>query len=644
PMEYALFSGHIIDIDYVSVRKGRKKILVITVGDNTGRISCKWFNFNEKYMKRMFKPGTKVFVSGTTSLYGGRLEIHHPDMEIVEDEMTEDKIHFGRIVPIYSETEGLTQKLIRRILFNVVNNYSAEVTDYIPPELAERLKLPSLGESIKKVHFPDNDADVDQLRAFRSRWQKRLIFDEFFIIELALVLRRKGIKKRDGIAFQLNDVWLDFIESKLPFKLTNSQMKVISEILNDMQTPEPMNRLIQGDVGSGKTVVAFYAAAIAILNGYQAAMMAPTEILAEQHYSNFKKLFDGYFNAELLISSITKKNKTRIKQDIESGKVHFVIGTQALIQEDVGFANLGLVIVDEQHRFGVEQRLSLVSKGMPDMLVMTATPIPRTLAMTVYGDLDISIIDEKPKGRKPVITKFVYDGKRGIVYDFIREELKKGRQAYFIYPLVEESEKLLLKDAKAAARKLSEEFKGYNVLLMHGRMRQEEKDAVMQEFKEGRGHILVSTTVVEVGIDVPNATVMFIEHPERFGLSQLHQLRGRIGRGDERSCCILMAGNRISEQAYKRLQIMVSTDDGFKIAEQDLAIRGPGEFLGTRQHGLPGFRIGNLLRDMDTLILARNEAVRLVEKDPELLSTPNKKIRSRLLQRFDSRIDMMDAG
>jgi len=645
PMEYALFNGVILDTDVLRMKGGRRKIFTVKVGDGTGHIICKWFNFNERFMFNILKPGAKVFVSGTTSIYSGRLEVHHPDIEVVDEkDSTEDKIHYGRIVPIYSETEGLKQKLIRRIMFNMVDGFSNIVDEFMPQSLLERVRLPGLRESLREVHFPSKGADVQKLRDFRTDWQKRLIFDEFFVLELALALRRRGLKKKQGISFNAKKDWLDLLNSKIPFTLTNAQKKVIEEILDDMKKSEPMNRLIQGDVGSGKTIVAFYAAAICMLNGYQAAIMAPTEILAEQHYKTFQKLFGTDFKSELLVSSIPKHKKLQIKHELENGELSFLIGTQAVIQADVTFKNLGLIIVDEQHRFGVEQRLNLASKGNPDVLVMTATPIPRTLAMTLYGDLDVSIIDEKPAGRIPIVTKLVRENKRKPVHDFIWEELKKGRQVYCIYPLIEESEKLMLKNAKDAAKHLSEEFKGYRVGLLHGRMRSEEKEEVMRDFKEGKTNILVSTTVVEVGIDIPNATVMLIEHPERFGLSQLHQLRGRIGRGDVRSVCILMADSGLNEIAIKRLNTMVNTDDGFKVAEEDLALRGPGEFLGTRQHGIPGLRVANLVRDMDTLILARTEAMRIVETDPEFMLAPHKPLKDILVTRFKDKIRFMGVG
>ncbi|MEI6093421.1 MAG: ATP-dependent DNA helicase RecG [bacterium] len=642
PLEYGLFKAEILDVDLIPLKKSRRKILSVKVGDKTGNVYCKWFNFNERYMLNFLKPGAKVFVSGLVSIYSGRVEIHHPDIEVAgEGNDTEDKIHYGRIVPIYSETEGFGQKTIRRIMFNLVEAFTSGIEDFMPLEVIERLNLPDLKNSFRETHFPSSSQNIEYLKDFRTNWQKRLVFDEFFIFELALALRRKGIKKRKGISFDIKPDYIKTLDSKMPFSLTAAQKKVISEIINDMKKDEPMNRLIQGDVGSGKTIVAFYCALIAMMNGYQSALMAPTEILAEQHHKSFKKIFGDDFESCLLVSSINKAEKLKMKKDIESGKIKFVIGTHAIIQEDVAFKNLAFVIVDEQHRFGVEQRLHLINKGNPDILVMTATPIPRTLSMTLYGDLDISIIDQKPAGRIPIITKLVYENKRKVVYDFVRTELEKGRQAYFVYPLIEESEKIMLKNAKDSAKHLSEYFKEYRVGLLHGKMRQEEKDAVMKDFKDCKIHLLVSTTVVEVGIDVPNATIMFIEHPERFGLSQLHQLRGRIGRGESRSVCIMMVDTHLTEVAQKRLGIMVATDDGFKIAEEDLAIRGPGEFLGTRQHGIPGFRVGNLLRDIDTLVIARNEAQRVVDNDPDLVNTVNKKLKEVMAARFKDKMEMI---
>lgn len=643
PSNYALVKAEIIDINYISLKNKRRKIFTITVADTTGRINLKWFNYNEAYMRKLYKVGDKVLVSGVSSIYAGRLEFYHPDLEKFTDD-TYDNINFGRIVPIYSETEGLTQKTIRRIQYNIISNYSSKIEEYLSMELINRLKLPDIKESIKQVHFPGKDNSVEELINFSTSWQRRLIFDEFFIIELALALRRKGIKRRKGISYEIKKTWLDYIYSKIPFKLTKGQEKAILEIFEDMKKSEPMNRLVQGDVGSGKTIVAFIASILAIFNGYQSVMMAPTEILAEQHLKTFKNFFNDDFKAVLLTSSIAKKEKEKIKEGVKAGSIDILIGTHAVIQDDVKFFKLGFVVVDEQHRFGVEQRLKLINRGAPDILVMTATPIPRTLAMTVYGDLDFSIIRDKPAGRIPIVTRLVNNSKRNIVYDFIKEELKKDRQAYFVYPLIEESEKLLLKDAKKAAETLSLEFHPYKVMLLHGKMTQSEKESIMQDFKNKKAQILVSTTVIEVGIDVPNATVMFIEHPERFGLSQLHQLRGRIGRGDARSCCIMMLNTRVSDDSYKRLNVLVETDDGFKIAEEDLIIRGPGEFLGTKQHGELGFKLGNLIRDIEILTLARQEALRLVETDPDLKFPVNKKLREVLLTRFKNKINLMDAG
>lgn len=639
PLKYNIIKAKIKSVDLIRTSKVRRSILNIKVSDDTGVINCKWFNFNQKYMLNSFKPGVDVIVSGNTSLYAGGVEFYHPEIEILDKDF--NNIHYGRVVPIYSETQGLSKKVIRKIMYGVISNHLDSVTEYMSEDILKRNNFPSLVESFSEIHFPSSTKHIDDLRNFNTLWQKRLSFDEFFFLELALSLRRANIKKTSGISFEIKKEWCDMIESSFPFKLTNSQKDVLSDVFQDMKNSFPMNRLIQGDVGSGKTVISFYAAVLSILNGYQAAMMVPTEILAEQHYNNFKNIFGDNFKAALLTGSLSKKAKDSLKKDIEEGNINFIIGTHALIEEDIYFKKLGFVVLDEQHRFGVEQRLKLISKGRPDVMVMTATPIPRTLTMTVYGDLDVSVITEKPKGRGELITKLVYDNKRDVVYDFIKKELSKGRQAYFIYPLVEESEKLMLKNAKEEASKLSQIFSDFKVSLVHGKMRSEEKNSVMSDFKKGSIDLLVSTTVIEVGVDVANASIMFIEHPERFGLSQLHQLRGRIGRGSERSVCILMASRKLTENAKLRLNKMVETNDGFAIAEEDLAIRGPGEVLGTRQHGIPDFRVGSLIRDMKVLMLARSEARSLISRDPFLSFSSSKNIKEILLSKYRNKIDFI---
>jgi ATP-dependent DNA helicase RecG len=486
----------------------------------------------------------------------------------------------------------------------------APVDDPLPAAIRERLKLPDRWTAIRALHFPDPGADLRLLNSFRTPAQWRLIFEEFFWLECGLSLKRAKARIQPGIAFELNDRVREKIKAMLPFKPTGAQKRVLGEIAHDMEEPHPMSRLLQGDVGSGKTLVAAEAAVIAIENGYQVAVLAPTEILASQHYLYFKNLFHkmGYI-AVLLTGSATAREKTQLKKLMAEGLAQIGIGTHALIEEDVQWKNLGLAIVDEQHRFGVMQRMQLAAKAKhPDVLVMTATPIPRTLALTIYGDLDISAIDEMPPGRKPIQTSHVTDDAVERVYSFLKKQIAQGRQAYVVYPVIEESETQAMKAAQQMHQHLSERvFPDIRVGLLHGRLRTDQKEAVMEEFRRGEVKILVSTTVIEVGVDVPNATVMVIEQAERFGLAQLHQLRGRVGRGADQSYCILVTG-RLGDAARERVRTMVDSSDGFYIAEMDLKLRGPGEFFGTRQSGLPTLRIGNIIRDQELLEVARSEA------------------------------------
>ncbi len=505
--------------------------------------------------------------------------------------------------------------------------------------------MPRLADALREVHFPST-ADLEALDAHATPFQRRFAFDELFFIQIGLALRRKGVKLEPGVQFKIDETILRRARERLPFQPTNAQVRAVKDIAADMAKPEPMNRLLQGDVGSGKTAVALMCASIAIENGYQVALMAPTEILAEQHHRNLSGWLASTGHRSVLLSAgLRKKEKDEAKALAASGEAHVVIGTHALIQGDVAFQKLGLVIIDEQHRFGVLQRAELMNKGVrPDVLVMTATPIPRTLSMVLYGDLELSVLDELPPGRSPVITKVFRDRQREQVYALMRRELEKGRQAYVIYPLVEESEKLDLASATEGAQELAERFSGYRVGLLHGRMSQDEKDAIMGEFRSGAVHILVSTTVVEVGVDVPNSTVMVIEDAERFGLSQLHQLRGRVGRGKEQSYCCLVGGNNLSEVARERLGIMEKTSDGFAIAEADLRIRGPGEFLGTRQSGVPGLSMADLARDLDLLEIARSEAQRIVDEDPQLLNPEHAALRTALEERWEGKLGLARVG
>jgi len=577
---------------------------------------CKWFHGG--YLEKVIEPGQRVALYGKVEFdsYSGELSILHPEFEILgEEEEGEAGLHTGRIVPIYEATQKVTTRIFRRLLWQVLETLPVG-PDPLPERLRTELKLPELRTALRDLHFPPPGSDVRLLNEFRSQAQFRLIFEEFFWLECGLALKHSTARKQQGIAFELTDRVREQIKRMLPFKPTGAQKKVLGEIARDMESPSPMNRLLQGDVGSGKTLVAAEAAIIAIENGWQVATLAPTEILATQHFFYFKELFRklGYTVA-LLTGSNTKGEKTQFKRALAAGLVQFAVGTHALIEEDVGFQKLGLAIVDEQHRFGVMQRLRLIRKGPhPDVLVLTATPIPRTLALTLYGDLDVSVIDEMPPGRKPIVTRHSNEDGIEQVWSFVQREIELGRQAYVVYPVIEESETQATKAAEKMYQHLAVEvFPQLRIGLMHGRLTTEEKESAMERFKAGETHVLVSTTVIEVGIDVPNATVMVIEQAERFGLSQLHQLRGRVGRGANQSYCLLVTG-KLNDIGRQRIRTLVDSSDGFHIAEMDLKLRGPGEFFGTKQSGLPALRIANILRDSEILEVARREAATLVAR------------------------------
>jgi ATP-dependent DNA helicase RecG len=625
----------------------KKKIYEVLVGDGSGTITLKWFHGNEHYLKERFKKGRQLIFSGEVRWFNYQKEIHHPDVEIVEGNLEDDYLNFKRIVPIYSETEGLYQRTLRRLMKNIVDGYSDDLISPIPAEIVERQNLIGFSEAFRRVHFPLEGESIDKLNLQRSDGHRRIIFDEFFFLELGLALKKRGIALETGISFKTEGTLSKKLLDRLSFELTAAQVRTLSEIVEDMEKPHPMNRLIQGDVGSGKTIVALLASLRVVECGYQAAIMAPTEVLAEQHYLTIRRWVEPLsIKAALLTSNVKGSEREESYDRIRKGEVQIVIGTHAVIQEQVEFYRLGLAIIDEQHKFGVVQRGLLKKKGEnPDVLVMTATPIPRTLAMTLYGDLDVSLIDEMPPGRVPVETKVFTEPSRDRVYRIVEEEVKKGRQAFIVYPLVEESEKSDLRDATRMAEHLQKDiFPRFRIGLLHGRMKSDEKEAIMMEFKERRVDILVATTVIEVGIDIPNASVMVIEHAERFGLSQLHQLRGRIGRGRYPSKCILLAQYRSSEEARIRLHAMEQTNDGFKVAEQDLELRGPGEFFGVRQSGLPDFRVAHILRDTPILIEARKEAFRLVQEDPDLSRPSYSALKDVLRKRWRGRLELASIG
>ncbi len=602
--------------------RGRDAIYHLLVQDESGSLPCKFFHGG--YLQDRLKPGQLLILHGKAEidkLRPARLEMVNPQLEVLRSEEM-DSTEVGRIVPIYEAIGTFGSRAIRRAMYAAVQLLDPNMPDLLPQELRTKLGYPSRQEAIVHTHFPPSGQSLEALNTFRSPAQQRLIFEEFFLFQLSLALERRATRKENAIAFRVReDNVREALKRILPFKPTAAQKRVLAEIAADLEKPAPMNRLLQGDVGSGKTIVALQAAVIAIENGCQAALMAPTEILAVQHFLSARRILaPGGDRVELLISGLKFAEKTAALERIRSGESQLVIGTHALIEEKVEFARLGFVAIDEQHRFGVLQRKRLMDKAAshghaPHVLVLTATPIPRTLSLTLYGDLDVSVIDELPPGRTPIVTRITTEPHLPGVWDFLRREVKAGHQAYVVYPVIEES-KLELKAAMEEYARLSKEvFPKLELGLLHGRLSSEEKEDAMQRFRKNEIQILVATTVVEVGVDVPNATVMVIEHAERFGLSQLHQLRGRIGRGAEKSHCILVAPTRLTEEARARLETMVRTANGFEIAETDLQLRGPGEFFGTRQSGDLGFHVASPLRDRELLELARREAFTLAD-DP----------------------------
>ncbi len=619
----------------------RKNISIFELGlsDGSGVLRAKWFN--QPYLKNLFKNGQEVILYGIVKrdgYLGITYEMENPEYEIIDSD--EETIHTGRIVPVYRLTRGITQKQLRRIIHSVLSEHIDSIHDYMPFRILEKLNMPPLREAIKYIHFPPPDADIELLNSSRSIYHRRLAFDELFLMQMGLFILKSSKMHERGISFNSEQRFINSLLGSLEFTLTDAQKRVLNEILEDMRKPYPMNRLLQGDVGSGKTVVALCAMLNAVECGYQACLMAPTEILAEQHFINIHRAVEKMGLRICLLSSGVSKKPL---EEIRNGEMDIVVGTHALIQEDVVFRRLGLVVIDEQHRFGVMQRSILRSKGLnPDVLIMTATPIPRTLALTVYGDLDCSIIDEMPPNRKPVITKIMNQSQKKEIYNLILDEVKKGGQVYVVYPVIEESEELNLKSAINGRDSLQKIFPFLRIGLLHGRMKAEEKEDVMIRFKNKELDILVSTTVIEVGIDIPDATLMIIVHAERFGLSQLHQLRGRVGRGKRQSMCILLAYEPYTEDAKKRLEAMVKSNDGFFIAEQDLLIRGPGELTGTKQSGMPDFRIADIIRDADLVSLARRFAGELVGEDPQLSGYPQ--LRDALEDFWKGRIELLRTG
>jgi ATP-dependent DNA helicase RecG len=663
------------------LRTRRGPLFELTVGDPTApslperpssqpgmfgavRSSLKCIWFHGAYLQDRFQPGQLLALYGkieTPKAGRARLELINPQFEILHGETPDsaaDSLEIGRIVPVYgSMADGkITSRWFRRVIHGALESLTSDVPDAIPAAIRKRMRLAPRREAFWQAHWPPENASLAELQMARTPAQVRLIFEELFFLELGLELKRRKMRALPGIAFKIDDRVREAVKRILPFHPTAAQKKVLKEIAGDMRQPVPMRRLLQGDVGSGKTIVALEAAIIAIENGHQAALMAPTEILATQHYLSARRILEpcGY-RVALLTGSLDQQQKRDVRRHIAQGNAQLVIGTHALIEEKVEFGNLGLVIVDEQHRFGVMQRMKLMKKALadeeeessanqssdkkssvtgktpvlrkaprsdekedlqPDVLVMTATPIPRTLALTLYGDLDVSVLDELPPGRSPIVTRRVSDERAAEVFGFVRKQVVAGHQAYVVYPVIEENEERELK----AATKMYDEIRkkvlpDLRIGLLHGRLASDDKEIAMRRFQRGEIDVLVATTVIEVGVDVSNATIMVVEHAERFGLAQLHQLRGRIGRGAAKSYCVLMTGNKVTPEAEQRLDTMVRTTDGFEIAETDLQLRGPGEFFGTRQAGLPAFRVANLIRDRELLEIARREAAALISGD-----------------------------
>jgi len=628
PGETVRLKAQVVKVASIPLGKSKRKMYDVTLRDASGLIHAKFFRVPYRGYFERFSPLKEVRVVGEVKEYRGRLEFNHPDiLDLEAEEELKDAL-----IPLYVELEGLSTNKIAKLIRLAYSQVAEWPPETFPEWIQKKYNLLSRAEALRGLHFPNPDLGPAFLE-FKAPPQRRIIFEEFFWMELFLAARKAGLQKEQGPQIHGSGARVEAVLKRLPFQLTKAQMRAFDEIRKDLEGPHPMNRLVQGDVGSGKTLVCLMAAAHAQEGGYQSCLMVPTEILAEQHFKNAQK----YLSPDLKIALLTGKTKTAERRELleglQTGEVDLIIGTHALIEEEVQFHQLGLVVVDEQHRFGVEQRGILKKKGSnPHFLVMTATPIPRTLAMTVYGDLEVSLIDELPPGRSPIQTRVAYSSKRVAAFDFMRDQIKKGRQAYVIYPLVEESEKMDLKNAVEEFETLKSQYPDLRFGLLHGKMKPQEKDEIMESFRKHEIDVLVSTTVIEVGVDVPNANIMIVEHSERFGLSQLHQLRGRVGRGEHKSFCILMLGYAVSDEARQRVEFMEKTTDGFKIAEFDLEMRGPGEFMGTRQSGLTGFKMAHLVRDFPVLLEAREAAFEVLRQDPTLKKPENRYLREELFK------------
>ena len=645
PGEFATFMAEVLNASVIYMGR-RKRVFEVIFQDETGTTRAKWFRFNETYMLGKFKTGEKIIVSGKpTANKRSGLEIVHPDTERVAGDAT-ISLEIGKIVPVYHTTEGLHQKSMRSIVNNVLDIYLPLVEEVIPEDILRRHKLLSRSDAFHQAHFPPSEGfTTKDLDAFKTPAQKRLIFEELFLIQTGLAFKKKHATEiKTGTAFKTRGNLIKRFVKLLPFQLTAAQKRVLAEIMEDLEKEKPMNRLIQGDVGSGKTIVALTALLTAVDNGTQSALMVPTEILAEQHYLNIRPYCEELgIEVALVTGTLKGKERKAIYQDIEEGKTRIIIGTHSLVQKEIQFEKLGLAVIDEQHRFGVLQREAIGKKGdQPHLLIMTATPIPRSLALTIYGDMNVSFLDEFPPGRQPITTNVYYEKYQDKAYALMDAEIKLGRQAFVVCPLIEESEVMDLKAVATVFESIQSQFPHLNACLIHGKLKKEERQEIMSRFLKNEIQVLVATTVIEVGIDIPNATVMIIEHAERFGLAQLHQLRGRVGRGKHASHCLLAAYFPISEEGKARMKAMQNSRDGFEIAEEDLKIRGPGDFMGTRQSGLPVLKIANLLRDIKILDVARKEAFALIDRDPNLENPANQPLKNTVHRLLGKHLPLME--
>ena len=627
--QQVIVQADVVKKNIIPLRSRNKKIYEIVISDGSQKIPCRFFTMPYKNWFNSLRVGERVEVRGKVSFYRSSWTFNHPQIFPAGSEVIQEE---DLILPVYTEMDQVTQYKIRSIVKEIFNSldFTEEELEWLPKDLLKKYGLVSKGKALKGIHFPQKER-TDEYLKFQTEFQKRLIFDEFFEIQIYFALKNQGWKTGQGIPIPIKEGLLQEIKQQLPFELSLAQKKVLKEIFKDLKSPHPMHRLLQGDVGSGKTVVALISALLCAKAGCQSVIMAPTEILANQHYRNASQFLEPFgVKVEKLTGKMKPAHKRTVRGVLQSGFCQVCIGTHALIQEEVQFHKLSFIVIDEQHRFGVHQRALLRSKGYdPHFLVMTATPIPRTLSMSLYGDLDVSVIDELPQGRLPIFTRRVFPKKRKDVFDFLKQEVEKGRQAYVVYPLVEESENLDLKNAVDQYEKLKTYYKTLKWGLLTGRMSPEDKQEVMEKFLKKEIEVLVATTVIEVGVDVPNASVMVIEHAERFGLSQMHQLRGRVGRGSHKSYCFVILGDRFSKESSERANVMQNSSNGFEIAEKDLELRGPGEFVGSRQSGLPHFKIANMIRDNKILFLAKQSAFDLILQDPHLEKKENEGVKKR---------------